>query len=90
MTNERHVRDFMWAVYEIGKKKRGWAGAGEIMPHLGLDPQNLTNEADDFYMSVAQRCEERCYIDKEKNADMYRAVKITECGKRYVKRVMEL
>jgi hypothetical protein len=60
------------------------AGAGEIMPHLSLDPQNLTNEDDDLYMSVAQRCEELGYI--EKKADTYRAVKLTERGKQYVKR----
>jgi Mn-dependent DtxR family transcriptional regulator len=35
-------------------------------------------------MSVAQRCEELGYI--EKKTDMYRAVKITERGKQYVKR----
>jgi hypothetical protein len=86
VADDRLVRDFMWAVHEIGKpkEKRGWAGAGEIMPHLGLDHQNLTNEDDDLYMSVAQRCEELGYI--EKKADMHRAVKITERGKQYVKR----
>jgi hypothetical protein len=67
VADDRLVRDLMWAVHEIGKpkEKRGWAGAGEIMPHLDLDPQNLTNEDDDLYMSVAQRCEELGYIEKK-------------------------
>jgi hypothetical protein len=39
----------------VAKEKRGWAGAGEIMPHLGLDPQNLTNEDDDLYSSLARQ-----------------------------------
>lgn len=79
---------FMLAVYEIGKQNRGRAVAGQIMPHLGLDPNNLTNADDSLYMRVARRCEEWGFIEKE--ADRYQVVRITEIGKEYVERPMEL
>jgi hypothetical protein len=82
MTDDHLVDRFMRAVYEEGEQTRGWADAAQIMPHLGLDPQDLPTEDDHLYMSVAQHCEERGYI--EKRADMYRAVGITDTGKRYV------
>ena len=78
----------MRAVYIIGKQYSGRAGADQIMPRLGLDLKNMTTEDDRLYMNVAESCQEWGYI--ESIADRYRAVKITEKGKEYVKRVMEL
>jgi Mn-dependent DtxR family transcriptional regulator len=88
MTDDQLVRDFMRAVYEIGEQYRGRVGADQIMPHLDLDPKNLTTEDDHLYTSVAWRCEKWGYI--ESIADRYQAVRITEKGKEYAKRVMEL
>jgi DNA-binding MarR family transcriptional regulator len=84
VTDDQRMYDFVKAVYETGKPSRGRVAAGQIMPHLDLDPQNLTDEDERLYMRVAQRCAEAGYIYKR--ADRYQVVEITESGKQYVER----
>jgi hypothetical protein len=90
MTHDQLVRDFMRAVYEIGKPYHGWADADKIMQRIGLEPSSVvdikkpTTEDDRLYTRLARRCEERGYINK--TVDRYRAVRITRTGKQYVER----
>lgn len=76
----------MQAVHELGQgaNMEGRAPGAQIMPRLGLDPNNPDHF--DLYKSIARGCERAGYIRKVSNG--YGTVAITREGKQYIERVL--
>jgi hypothetical protein len=77
----REQRDrFIRAVYDLRDPNTGWAVGDAIMRRVGLDPENIEDEA--RYLEIARYFDEFGYIRRE--ASGFRIVSLSDLGIKYV------
>jgi len=77
----RELRDqFIRAVYDLRDPNTGWAVGDAIMRRVGLDPENIEDEA--RYLEIARYFDEFGYIRRE--ASGFRIVSLSDLGIKYV------
>jgi hypothetical protein len=77
----RELRDrFIRAVYDLRDPNTWWAVSNAIMQRMGLDPENIEDEA--RYFELAHHLDEFGYIRGEAND--FRIVSLSDLGIKYV------
>lgn len=77
----REQRDrFIRAVYDLRDPNTGWSVGDAIMRRVGLDPENIEDEA--RYLEIARYFDEFGYIRRE--ASGFRIVSLSDLGIKYV------